>query len=76
MSWVSLVGKGLFSGALIVTASEIVWLMIPSLMIFLITPWMLRRDYAFEVSMTAGIVCTIILYAVGAWAAQSIGQVS
>ena len=118
MSWVSLVGKGLFSGAIIVTASEIakrsatfgalvvslplasimamtilyqdtrdtaqvadfaeaiVWLMIPSLMIFLVTPWMLRRDYAFEVSMTAGIVCTIILYAVGAWAAQSVGQVS
>jgi len=50
--------------------------MIPSLMIFLVTPWMLRRDYAFEVSMTAGIVCTIVLYAVGAWAAQSIGQVS
>ena len=111
-------GKGLFSGAIIVTASEIakrsatfgalvvslplasimamtilyqdtrdtaqvadfaeaiVWLMLPSLMIFLVTPWMLRRDYAFEVSMTVGIVCTIVLYAVGAWAAQSIGQVS
>ena len=94
MSWVSLVGKGLFSGAIIVTASEIakrsatfgalvvslplasimamtilyqdtrdtaqvadfaeaiVWLMIPSLMIFLVTPWMLRRDYGFEISMT------------------------
>ena len=118
MSWVSLVGKGLFSGAIIVTASEIakrsatfgalvvslplasimamtilyqdtrdtaqvadfaeaiVWLMIPSLMIFLVTPWMLRRDYGFEVSMMAGIVCTIVLYAVGAWAAQSLGQVS
>ena len=57
-------------------AEAIVWLMIPSLMIFLVTPWMLRRDYAFEVSMAAGIVCTIVLYAVGAWAAQSIGQVS
>ena len=111
-------GKGLFSGAVIVTASEIakrsatfgamvvslplasimaisilyqdtrdttqvadfaeaiVWLMIPSLVIFLVTPWMLRRDYGFEVSMGTGIVCTIILYAIGAWAAQSIGQVS
>ena len=118
MSWASLVGKGLFSGAIIVTASEIakrsatfgalvvslplasimamailyqdtrdtaqvadfaeaiVWLMIPSLMIFLVTPWMLRRDYGFEISMTVGIVCTIVLYAVGAWAAQSVGQVS
>ena len=50
--------------------------MIPSLMIFLVTPWMLRRDYGFEISMTAGIVCTIVLYAIGAWAAQSVGQVS
>ena len=118
MSWVSLVGKGLFSGAIIVTASEIakrsatfgalvvslplasimamtilyqdtrdtaqvadfaeaiVCLMIPSLMILLVTPWMLRWDYGFEISMTVGIVCTIVLYAVGAWAAQSVGQVS
>ena len=118
MSWASLVGKGLFSGAVIVTASEIakrsatfgamvislplasimamtvlyqdtkdtsqvadfaeaiVWLMIPSLMIFIVTPWMLRRDYGFEVSMTAGIICTVVLYIVGAWAAQNIGQVS
>ena len=118
MSWASLIGKGLFSGAVIVTASEIakrsatfgamvislplasimamtvlyqdtkdtgqvadfaeaiVWLMIPSLMIFIVTPWMLRRDYGFGVSMAAGIVCTIVLYLAGAWAAQNIGQVS
>ena len=118
MSWASLIGKGLFSGAVIVTASEIakrsatfgamvislplasimamtvlyqdtkdtgqvadfaeaiVWLMIPSLMIFIVTPWMLRRDYGFEVSMAAGVICTIILYVAGAWAAQNIGQVS
>ena len=111
-------GKGLFSGAVIVAASEIakrsvtfgalvvslplasimamtilyqdtrdaaqvadfaeaiVWLMIPSLMIFIVTPWMLRRDYGFEISMGAGILCTIILYGVGVWAAQSVGQVS
>ena len=98
MNWVSLVGKGLFSGAVIVAASEIakrsatfgalvvslplasimamtilyqdtkdasqvadfaeaiVWLMIPSLMIFIVTPWMLRRDYGFEISMGAGIL--------------------
>ena len=118
MNWVSLVGKGLFSGAVIVAASEIakrsvtfgalvvslplasimamtilyqdtrdaaqvadfaeaiVWLMIPSLMIFIVTPWMLRRDYGFEISMGAGILCTVILYGIGVWAAQSIGQVS
>ena len=40
-------------------AEAIVWLMLPSLMIFVVTPWMLRRDYGFEVSMAAGIVCTM-----------------
>tara|TARA_Y100000588_G_scaffold597_1_gene780 strand:+ start:304 stop:660 length:357 start_codon:yes stop_codon:yes gene_type:complete len=118
MNWVSLVGKGLFSGAVIVTASEIakrsatfgalvvslplasimamtilyqdtrdaaqvadfaeaiVWLMIPSLVIFILTPWMLRRDYSFEASMGAGILCTILLYGIGVWAAQTVGNVS
>ena len=118
MSWASLVGKGLFSGAVIVTASEIakrsatfgamvislplasimamtvlyqdtkdtsqvadfatgiLWLLIPSMMIFIVTPWMLRRDYGFELSMAVGVVCTVVLYLVGAWAAQNIGQVS
>ena len=111
-------GKGLFSGAVIVAASEIakrsatfgalvvslplasimamtilyqdtrdaaqvadfaeaiVWLLIPSLMIFIVTPWMLRRDYGFEISVGAAILCTVILYGIGVWAAQSIGQVS
>ena len=57
-------------------AEAIVWLMIPSLVIFVLTPWMLRRDYSFEASMGAGILCTIMLYGIGVWAAQSLGSVS
>lgn len=118
MTWLSLIGKGLFSGAIIVAASEIakksaafgamvislplasvmamtilyqdtkdsaqvadfaegiLWLVLPSMTLFFVTPWMLRRDYGFEVSMAAGIACTILAYAVGLWAAESIGNVS
>ena len=118
MDWFNLVGKGLFSGAVIVTASEIakrsavfgalvislplasimsmtwlyndtedtaqvadfaesiLWLVIPSMLLFLILPFLLRRGWGFETSMALGIVATIVAYGAGIWAAQAFGQVS
>jgi len=118
MDWFNLVGKGLFSGAVIVTASEIakrsavfgalvislplasimsmtwlyndtedtaqvadfaesiLWLVIPSMLLFLILPFLLRRGWGFEASMALGIVATIVAYGAGIWAAQALGQVS
>ena len=118
MDWVNLAGKGLFSGAVIVTASEIakrsaefgallislplasimsmtwlyndtedtaqvadfaesiLWLVIPSMLLFLILPFLLRRGWGFETSMALGIVATIVAYGAGIWAAQALGQVS
>ena len=118
MDWFNLVGKGLFSGAAIVTASEIakrsavfgalvislplasimsmtwlyndtedtaqvadfaesiLWLVIPSMLLFLILPFLLRRGWGFEASMALGIVATIVAYGAGIWAAQALGQVS
>ena len=118
MDWFNLVGKGLFSGAVIVTASEIakrsavfgalvislplasimsmtwlyndtedtaqvadfaesiLWLVIPSMLLFLILPFLLRRGWGFETSMALGIVATIVAYGAGIWAAQALGQVS
>ena len=118
MTWMSLVGKGLFSGAVIVAASEIaqrsaafgalvvslpltsimamlvlyqdtqdtaqiadfaegiLWLVLPSLVLFVVLPSMLRRGYGFEIAMAAGILATIAAYAIGIWAAQSYGHVS
>ena len=118
MDWVNLAGKGLFSGAVIVTASEIakrsavfgalvislplasimsmtwlyndtedtaqvadfaesiLWLVIPSMLLFVMLPFLLRRGWGFEAAMAAGIVATIIAYGLGIWAAQSFGQIS
>ena len=118
MDWFNLAGKGLFSGAVIVTASEIakrsavfgalvislplasimsmtwlyndtedtaqvadfaesiLWLVIPSMLLFLILPFLLRRGWGFEVSMALGIVATIVAYGAGIWAAHALGQVS
>ena len=118
MTWMSLVGKGLFSGAVIVAASEIakrstafgalvvslpltsimamlvlyqdtqdtaqiadfaegiLWLVLPSLVLFVVLPSMLRRGYGFEIAMAAAILATIAAYAIGIWAAQSYGHVS
>ena len=118
MDWVNLAGKGLFSGAVIVTASEIakrsavfgalvislplasimsmtwlyndtedtaqvadfaesiLWLVIPSMLLFVVLPFLLRRGWGFEAAMAVGIVATIIAYALGVWAAQSFGQIT
>jgi len=107
MDWFNLLGKGLFSGAVIVAASEIakkstifgalvislplasimsitwlyndtkdksqvadfaesiLWLVIPSMVLFLILPVLLRRDWEFEYAMAAGIALTIVAYAAG-----------
>ena len=117
MDWVNLAGKGLFSGAVIVAASEIakrsavfgalvislplasimsmtwlyndtedtaqvadfaesiLWLVIPSMLLFVVLPYLLRRGWGFEAAMAVGIVATIIAYGLGVWAAQSFGQV-
>ena len=117
MDWVNLAGKGLFSGAVIVAASEIakksavfgalvislplasimsltwlyndtkdtaqvadfaesiLWLVIPSMLLFVVLPFLLRRGWGFEAAMAVGIVTTIIAYGLGIWAAQTIGQV-
>ena len=118
MDWVNLAGKGLFSGAVIVTASEIakrsavfgalvislplasimsmtwlyndtedtaqvadfaesiLWLVIPSMLLFVVLPYLLRRGWGFEAAKAVGIVATIIAYALGVWAAQSFGQIT
>ena len=107
MDCINLLGKGLFSGTIIVAASElakkstifgalvislplasimsmtwlyndtkdkaqvadfaesILWLVIPSMVLFLILPTLLRRDWEFEYAMAVGIIMTILAYAVG-----------
>ena len=118
MNWLSLLTKGLFSGAVIVAASElakrttvfgalvislplasimsmtwlyndtkdtvqvadfaesVLWLVIPSMTLFLVLPFLLRRGWEFESAMVVGIVLTVIAYAVGVVLAKSIGDLS
>ena len=118
MNWLNLLTKGLFSGAVIVAASElakrttvfgalvislplasimsmtwlyndtkdtvqvadfaesVLWLVIPSMTLFLVLPFLLRRGWEFESAMVVGIVLTVIAYAVGVVLAKSIGDLS
>ena len=118
MDWFNLIGKGLFSGAVIVTASEIakkstifgalvislplasimsmtwlyndtkdtsqvadfaesiIWLVIPSMVLFVTLPFLLRRGWEFEYAMAVGIIMTILAYAAGVSLAKYLGNVS
>ena len=117
MNWLTLVAKGLFSGAIIVAASEIakkstlygaivisiplvsiisiiwlyngtkdveqvadyaegiMWLVIPSLLFFMILPYLLRRDWSFEAAISVGIIATVIAYILGAYLAVSYSEI-
>ena len=110
MTWLNLIGKGLFSGAVIVAASEIakrsvafgaliislplmsifsliwlhnetndtaqvadfaegiLWLIIPSTLLFILLPYLLRKGWAFEYAMAVGIAATLVAYAIGVYA--------
>jgi len=113
MNWLVWVGRGLFSGAIIVTAGEVakkstiygaiiisiplasimsmIWLysdtkdtskvadyadgilclVIPSLLLFIITPYLLRKDWSFEAAMGVGVLATVIAYLIGVYFANS-----
>ena len=114
MAWLGLIGKGIFSGVIIVAASElakskslfvaflislpitsimaiiwlwrdsgdvdkvaefsqsILWLVLPSLALFAVLPWLLRRGWEFVPALSVGVLCTVLAYAIGIWAAGAI----
>jgi len=49
-------------------ANGIFWLVLPSLLLFLVMPWMLRAGYGFWPSLGTGIVATALGYGVGVYA--------
>ena len=113
MSWLDLMVKGIFSGAVVVIASEIakksavfgalitsiplisvlsltwlyedtkdtaqvadfaesiLWLVLPSTLLFILLPYLLRQGWSFENSMIAGITATILAYGVGIFLASN-----
>ncbi|DAC70067.1 MAG TPA: DUF3147 family protein [Candidatus Poseidoniales archaeon] len=54
-------------------AESILWLVVPSLTLFIVLPIMIRRGWGFEVSLVVGIIATIAAYALGVWSAQMVG---
>ena len=50
-------------------AEGILWLVIPALSLFIILPYLLRRDWSFEAAMAVGIIATMIAYAIGVYVA-------
>ena len=53
-------------------AEGILWLVIPALSLFIILPFLLRRNWSFEAAMAVGITITIIAYAIGVYTASQI----
>ncbi|MBI1393361.1 MAG: hypothetical protein GC152_11530 [Alphaproteobacteria bacterium] len=49
------------------------WYVLPSLPMFLLVPWMLRQGVAFGWSLCAGVVLTILLYAITSFALARMG---
>ena len=118
MNWLGLAGKGIFSGAIVVAASElakrstvfgaavislpitsilalywlnketgdtaqvadfaesIIWLVIPSIALFIALPFLLRRGWDFEPAMAVGVLATILCYGIGIWGARGLGKLS
>ncbi|HVB83282.1 MAG TPA: DUF3147 family protein [Rhodanobacteraceae bacterium] len=44
-------------------ANDVLWLVLPSLALFVVLPWMLRSGYGFWLSLGAGIAATLAAYA-------------
>jgi len=113
MNWLDLAIRGIFSGAVVVIASEvakkttifgalitsvpiisvlsltwlyedtkdtvqvanfaesILWLILPSTLLFILLPYLLRQGWTFENSMLTGITATILAYGIGIFLASS-----
>ncbi|MBK00039.1 MAG: hypothetical protein CMB48_03555 [Euryarchaeota archaeon] len=56
-------------------AEGILWLVIPALSLFIILPYLLRRDWSFEAAMAVGIIATIVAYAIGVYVANQFNSV-
>ncbi len=49
------------------------WYVLPSLPMFLLIPWLLRRDIPFAAALAVGCVLTMILYSLMAWLGPRFG---
>ena len=52
-------------------AESILWLVLPSTLLFILLPYLLRQGWSFESSMLTGITATILAYGMGIFLASS-----
>jgi len=48
-------------------------LVLPSLVLFIVLPILLRQGWGFTSALSVGIVGTVLAYGIGLWAASSFG---
>ena len=54
-------------------SESVLWLVLPSLVLFIILPILLRQGWGFTSALSVGIVGTVLAYGIGLWAASSFG---
>jgi len=52
-------------------AESILWLVLPSTLLFILLPYLLRKGWSFENSMIVGISTTVLAYGIGIYLASS-----
>jgi len=52
-------------------AESILWLILPSTLLFILLPYLLRKGWSFENSMMVGISMTVLAYVIGIYLASS-----
>lgn len=52
-------------------AESILWLVLPSTLLFILLPYLLREGWSFENSMIVGISTTVLAYGIGIYLASS-----
>jgi len=56
-------------------SESVLWLVLPSLILFIVLPILLRRGWDFTPALAVGVVGTVLAYGIGLWAASSFGTV-
>ena len=56
-------------------SESVLWLVLPSLVLFIVLPILLRQGWGFASALSVGIVGTLLAYGIGLWAASSFGTV-
>ena len=52
-------------------SESVLWLVLPSLVLFIVLPILLRQGWGFTSALSVGIVGTVLAYGIGLWAASS-----